>query len=153
MKRFISTLAAAGLALAIAAPALAQTIEEVERCIGGAGAQRFSDPFVVRFDTDSTDIKAEFMGRMDEATKTIKGQKPMTVCLIGSTDKTGSVEYNRKLAIRRAHAVGNKLVEMGVEARVLKVITDTKTSEQELISKVIGKDRPAERRVTILLAK
>ena len=153
MQKLIMTLAATGMALGLATPALSQNIEEVERCARAGSAKNFHDPFVVRFDVDSTDVKAEFMGQMEEAAKTIKGQKPMLVCLIGSTDKTGKVDYNQKLAIRRAHAVGNKLVEMGVEARVLKVITDTKTAEQQTLSKVVGADRPSERRVTIMLAK
>ena len=116
MHRSILALGAILIAV-VAQPALAQMkIIEQDTCPGGAGAQKFGGPYVVRFDIDSTEVMAPHRSELELAAKTIEGQRPQLVCLIGSTDKTGSVEYNRKLALRRAHAVGQELIKLGVKA-------------------------------------
>jgi hypothetical protein len=51
----------------------------------------------------------------------VNGQKPLRVRLLASTDATGSVEGNKRLAKARALAVASELMKMGIERKHIQI--------------------------------
>jgi len=87
---------------------------ERERALlaGPAEAATMSD---VRFDFDSYTIKPEFVQDLTRAADWLKRNPGVKVLLEGHTDERGTIEYNMVLGQRRAEAVRDFLVRMGVE--------------------------------------
>jgi peptidoglycan-associated lipoprotein len=75
-------------------------------------AGKFGD---VRFDFDSYAIKPEFVQDLTRAADWLKRNPAVKVLLEGHTDERGTIEYNMVLGQRRAEAVRDFLVRMGVE--------------------------------------
>lgn len=116
--------------LSAATPAEATTIKEASTCpASAAGLGNPGGPWSVYFDTAKTEIRSDSREDLQLAAKTVTGRKAQTVCLIGQADKQGNAEYNRKLALERAHQVGEDLVAMGVEPEVLLVVTGPQVGE------------------------
>ena len=69
----------------------------------------------IYFDFDKSNIRPDAAKELDKLVDLMKNDYPELVIEIGShTDKRGSVEYNRKLAERRAQSTYNYLVENGI---------------------------------------
>lgn len=77
--------------------------------------------FKVLFDFDSSTIKEEFMGTIDEFAAFMK-ENPYVAEIQGHTCNMGPEEYNQQLSERRANAVMNKLVELGIDPSRLKAV-------------------------------
>ncbi len=75
--------------------------------------------FKVLFDFDSSELKEEFVGTIDEFAAFMK-ENPYVADIQGHTCNIGTDEYNQKLSERRAHAVMEKLIELGIEPSRLK---------------------------------
>lgn len=71
----------------------------------------------VYFDTGKVDIKPIHREELKRVAYDAKYQ--IKVCLIGQADRQGNPEFNKRLALRRAQAVRDLLVEYGVPASVL----------------------------------
>jgi len=68
----------------------------------------------ITFDVNKSDIKAESMTEINRI-KTLMDQNPELCYEVqGHTDSTGSPELNQKLSEKRAQAIVDKLVEMGI---------------------------------------
>lgn len=68
----------------------------------------------ITFDVNKSDIKAESMVEINRI-KSLMDQYPeLRYEVQGHTDSTGSPELNQKLSEKRAQAIVDKLVEMGV---------------------------------------
>ncbi len=77
----------------------------------------------VYFGFNKSDLSPEAMKRLDHLVKKLhaearhhKGPKGLTI--IGFADRIGNAEYNKKLALRRAHAVHAYLVAKGVKLKI-----------------------------------
>ncbi|MEG9328252.1 OmpA family protein [Salinimicrobium catena] len=69
----------------------------------------------IYFDFDKSNIRPDAAKELDKLVDLMKNDYPELVIEIGShTDKRGSVEYNRKLAERRAQSTYDYLVEHGI---------------------------------------
>lgn len=69
----------------------------------------------IYFDFDKSNIRPDAAKELDKLVDLMKNDYPDLVIEIGShTDKRGSVEYNRKLAERRAQSTYDYLVEHGI---------------------------------------
>ncbi len=68
----------------------------------------------VFFDFDKATIKPEFKSMFDNAVEVMNRNPSLTVQIEGHTDSIGSAEYNMGLSIRRAQAVKDHLVSMGI---------------------------------------
>ena len=69
----------------------------------------------ITFDVNRADIKAESMTEINRI-KTLMDQNPeLKYEVQGHTDSTGTPESNQKLSERRAQAIVNKLVELGID--------------------------------------
>ncbi len=81
------------------------------------------------FDFDKSVIKPEYVAMIRKQAEFIKGHKNDVVTLEGNADERGSEKYNLGLGNRRAGAVFEALVNMGVPAAQLKTVS-------------FGKDKP-----------
>lgn len=84
----------------------------------------------VFFDFDRSDIKPEGKTVLQRQSDWLKKYASVTVTIEGHCDERGTREYNLALGERRATAVRNALVALGVQANRLKTIS-------------YGKERPA----------
>lgn len=85
---------------------------------------------VVYFEFNKYDVKAEYRDMLQQMADTLKEYPSITVLIAGNCDARGTQEYNQALGERRARAVYDYLVRLGVPADQLDVIS-------------FGEDRPA----------
>jgi peptidoglycan-associated lipoprotein len=141
--RSLSVLAAAVLLLA----ACKQSPDNSSNTTGGAGAATTAssapsgpakgsrEDFIqnvgdrVFFDFDHSDIKPEGQQTLQRQATWLKQYPSVTVTVEGHCDERGTREYNLALGNRRANAVKNALVALGIPANRVQTIS-------------YGKDRP-----------
>lgn len=83
-----------------------------------------NNPFEdVRFDFDSAALSAEARATLERHSETLKTYREMTILVEGHCDERGTVEYNLALGERRANAILNYLVSLGIGAGRLKTIS------------------------------
>ena len=70
--------------------------------------------FMINFDFDSAKIKPEFMKKIKEFADFLKKNKKYKAEIQGHTDSKGSDEYNLKLSLKRAKAVYEELIKLGI---------------------------------------
>lgn len=71
--------------------------------------------FMINFDFDSAEIKPEFMQKIKDFAEFLKRNKKYKAEIQGHTDSKGSEAYNLKLSERRAKAVYEALIKLGVD--------------------------------------
>ncbi len=77
----------------------------------------------VHFDYDSATLSSDGRRQLAENAEWIKSNGKSTVQVEGHCDSRGSVEYNLALGERRAKAVKNYLVSLGIESKRLTIIS------------------------------
>mgnify|MGYP002624185627 FL=1 len=70
----------------------------------------------VQFDFDKANIRDDAKPILDEAARTLAGEKAVTVVVAGHTDAVGSDAYNMRLSERRAKSVKGYLIGQGIDA-------------------------------------
>jgi outer membrane protein OmpA-like peptidoglycan-associated protein len=70
--------------------------------------------FTVFFDFDKSDITLEARQIIASAVETAKRTGPVRITVTGHTDTVGSQAYNQRLSERRAQAVKNEMVRLGM---------------------------------------
>ena len=75
--------------------------------------------YEVHFDFDSSSVKPEANGTMDQVASEIQKYSPSEVTVAGHTDKAGPSDYNVKLSQKRAEAVSEELTKRGVTNRII----------------------------------
>ena len=85
----------------------------------------------VHFDFDKSIVKASEMPKVEEVAKRLKEMPGKAVLIEGHCDERGTEEYNRALGERRALAIREKLVSLGVAANDVDTIS-------------FGKDKPVD---------
>lgn len=70
----------------------------------------------VRFDTDKTEIKPQYLLILKEAWKIMAANPGLKMKIYGFTDRVASSSYNRKLSTKRAEAVKDYFVSRGISA-------------------------------------
>ena len=91
---------------------------------GPAGAN------VVYFDYDSYVVKPEFLPVLESQARFLRADAKRKAMLEGHTDERGGREYNLALGQRRAEAVGQRLVLLGVAGNQVEAVS-------------FGKEKPA----------
>ena len=86
---------------------------------GGSG----KDLNVIYFAFDSYVLNGEARGALKSNAKALKGKSGMSVQIEGHCDERGSTEYNLALGERRANAVKDYLLKLGVKKSRLSVIS------------------------------
>lgn len=72
-------------------------------------------PLSVLFANDSYEITAKQMEKIEAVAQVMKENPELRISVVGYCDYTASEEYNQQLSERRAEAVKNQLVKLGVE--------------------------------------
>ncbi|GAB6074479.1 OmpA family protein [Nautilia lithotrophica] len=75
--------------------------------------------FDITFDNNSAEIKPEFMSKVKEFAKFLKENPVYKAEIQGYTDSKGSAKYNKILSEKRAKAVYEALIDLGVDPRRL----------------------------------
>ena len=76
-------------------------------------------PDGVTFDVDSSTLKPQFRGTLDQIAQSLQQYPDSLIDVYGHTDSTGSDAYNQTLSENRARTVANYLVMRGVsETRI-----------------------------------
>jgi len=80
-------------------------------------------PAVALFDFDKAELKPSGKKKIEEYREQVRAEMSQAskVKIIGHTDSRGSDEYNMKLSVRRAEAVRDYLIAIGVDASKLEV--------------------------------
>ena len=84
----------------------------------------------VMFDTDKSDLSAGARGTLEKQAAWLKKYPALKITIEGHCDERGTREYNLALGERRANAVKNYLVALGIPAARVTTIS-------------YGKERPA----------
>ena len=77
----------------------------------------------IYFDFDRSRLSADGVAILQEKAEVLKKEGKWSVLVQGYTDQHGPAEYNKTLAARRAAAVKQFLVELGVPETSIKVVT------------------------------
>ena len=106
--------------------------------------------FMVFFDWDSTKLSDASLNVLEQARDAFKMKQDARITATGNTDTTGTEAYNMALSLRRANAVKDVLVKLGVPAAA---ITTVGVGEKNLLVKTgDGVREPQNRRVEIAVA-
>ncbi|ADG12040.1 OmpA family protein [Caulobacter segnis] len=106
-----------------------------------------SREFVVYFPFDQYVLTPEAQAVVQQAADYAKGGGATKIVVTGHTDTSGSDAYNRRLSERRAKAVADGLVGMGVNATALAV--DWKGESAPAVATGDGVKEPLNRRSTV----
>jgi len=103
--------------------------------------------YLIFFNWDSTKIGSGALSIVDAVVNEIQNTSPDSVRIIGHTDTSGPTDYNQRLALKRAKATKDKLVERGVNAS--SILLDAKGESDLLVPTPDNVREPANRRVNI----
>jgi len=103
---------------------------------------------VVYFPFDPSTLTADAQAVVQQAAQAAQ-QTPVSISVVGHTDTSGSVPYNLRLSERRAKAVADALVGLGVTQSRLNVSWVGKTDLA--VPTPDGVKEPLNRRATITL--
>ena len=106
--------------------------------------------FMVFFDWDSTKLSTASMNVLEQARDAYKNKQDARITATGHTDTSGSAAYNMALSLRRANAVKDNMVKLGVPAAAISVVGKGQTDL--LVKTADGVREPQNRRVEIAIA-
>ena len=106
--------------------------------------------FMVFFDWDSTKLSDASLNVLEQARDAFKNKQDARITSTGHTDTSGSAAYNMALSLRRANAVKDALVKLGVPAAAITTVGKGQTDL--LVKTPDGVREPQNRRVEIAVA-
>jgi len=104
--------------------------------------------FLVFFDWDKYSITPEGMQILQQAAAAYRAGAPVQIQVTGYTDRSGSPGYNQRLSERRANAVANALVQLGVPRQQMAV--SGRGENDNRVPTADGVREPQNRRVEIV---
>lgn len=99
------------------------------------------------FDFDKAVLKSEGKTKLNDLVSKLKDITLEVIVATGYTDSVGDAAYNKKLSLRRAQAVKNYLVNMGVDEK--NIYVEGKGKENPVASNKTSAGRVKNRRVEI----
>jgi OOP family OmpA-OmpF porin len=99
------------------------------------------------FDFDKAVLKAEGKTKLNELVSKLRDITLEVIVATGYTDSIGDAGYNKKLSLRRAQAVKNYLVNMGVDEK--NIYVEGKGEANPVASNKTSAGRAKNRRVEI----
>jgi len=103
--------------------------------------------YLVFFNWDASSLSSGAKNVLDAIAQEVMKNPPAQLVIDGHADTSGSKEYNKRLAFKRANAVRESLVERGVSESLMVVES---SGEEELLVETLDNVRePANRRVNI----
>ncbi|PWF41920.1 OmpA family protein [Massilia glaciei] len=134
--------------------------QEMEMATRGTGVQvsqtqdnrlKLEIPSDVSFDTNRSDIKANFRPVLERFANTLQDNPATTVTIVGHTDSTGSDSINQPLSIDRAANTRDYLAMRGVSPN--RIMIDGRGSRDPIASNEDNSGRARNRRVEIYVAE
>jgi outer membrane protein OmpA-like peptidoglycan-associated protein len=105
--------------------------------------------FIIHFGTDSFALSAEADAIITQVIEAIQVRKSTDIVISGHTDAVGSVDYNRRLSLRRAKAVEDILIAKGIDGQKIHVTYHGKGNP--VVQTPDGVPEPRNRRVEITI--
>lgn len=96
--------------------------EDVEEITNPAEDPDLDFP-VIHFELDQYDIREEDMAQVELMAKWMLNFEEKVVRIEGHADERGSVDYNMSLGEKRAKEVKNKLIQLGVDGKRIKIVS------------------------------
>lgn len=103
--------------------------------------------YLVFFDFDRSDLGAGAQSVLDSVAQEVSGRSINALSVVGHADTSGPSDYNRKLAMRRANAVRDALVQRGIDPNMIRV--ESRGEEELLVQTADDVREPANRRAQI----
>jgi OOP family OmpA-OmpF porin len=103
--------------------------------------------YLVFFNWDEDVLGSGALNVLDAVSAEVARNTPRQINVIGHTDTSGSATYNQRLAVRRANAVRDALVQRGVNANLMMV--EGRGQNELLVDTPDNVREPANRRVMI----
>lgn len=116
-----------------------------------AGMPQVPGGFLVFFDWNRANLTPEAMEIVRTVAKTAKAAPFRQIVAVGHTDTSGSASYNQGLSERRAAAVANALVRLGIAPE--KIATKGVGERDPLVPTGDGVREPQNRRVSITIER
>jgi OmpA-OmpF porin, OOP family len=104
--------------------------------------------YLVFFDFDQAVITPEGMKILEEAAANAGKANVVRINVTGHTDRSGTDKYNQRLSEKRAAAVKNALIKLGLNAK--EIVTMAKGESEPLVATDDGVREPQNRRVEIV---
>jgi outer membrane protein OmpA-like peptidoglycan-associated protein len=98
--------------------------EQVEQRYGEMLGSQPARPFTytLYFTTGTAELTAQSRQSLNEVRQKIKGFPAAQVSVIGHTDRVGSVESNDALSLKRAAAIRDLLVQIGIAREAIEIV-------------------------------
>jgi outer membrane protein OmpA-like peptidoglycan-associated protein len=103
--------------------------------------------FLLYFHGDTTELRPESRELLREALVEAERRPAGEIAVVGHTDREAPVEYNARLALRRAQAVRDQLVALGARPEAIEV--RSLGEKDPLVPTADGVREPRNRRVEI----
>ncbi|HZY79908.1 MAG TPA: OmpA family protein [Cyclobacteriaceae bacterium] len=104
----------------------------------------------VLFDTNKSDLRNEFTGRLDSLSAVIRNYQDYRILIVGHTDNSGGEKSNATLSKDRAEAVAAYLATTGIDRRV--ITAEGRGSREPIADNRRAEGRQKNRRVEIFLS-
>lgn len=103
--------------------------------------------YLVFFNWDAHDLNSGAQSVLEAVAAEIKKNPPKQVNVLGHADTSGDPDYNKKLGFKRANAVRDSLIKLGVSPTIL--VVDSRGESELLVDTPDNVREPANRRVNI----
>ena len=104
--------------------------------------------YILYFETD-TKLSFESEQQLPEIISSITARTAPDVSIVGHSDRTGSVEYNNQLSLRRATSVRETFVAKGIDPLIMNVTSHGENDP--IVETPDGVSEPLNRRVEIII--
>ena len=105
--------------------------------------------YLLFFNTATTELTAQSRASLNEVRQKIKGFPAAQVTVIGHTDRVGTVEANDALSLKRASAIRDMLIQIGIPKDAIEVVG--RGEREPLVRTADGQAAERNRRVEIKL--
>lgn len=127
--------------------AFMKSLAELEKPVPAAAAPARPSDFLVFFDWDKYNLTPEAMKIIADAVAAAKKEGAKSIKVVGHTDTSGSAAYNLRLSERRANAVAQQMIKLGIPAT--SITTVGRGEEDLLVPTKDGVREPQNRRAAI----
>jgi OOP family OmpA-OmpF porin len=131
----------------VAAPAAIKSEETPKAVVIPPPIAKVSLTTDTSFGFDQATLRPEGMDRLKKLQTELQNAKVDSILATGHTDSIGKASYNQKLSIRRAQAVKNYLVKLGIPSD--RIFIDGKGATQPVASNKTSQGRARNRRVDV----